>query len=55
MIFEVTSSPLLLNGTVRKHRSNYNFDCDFSWWKRHSRKGVFVIQKNKVEILGKRI
>ena len=28
-IFGVTSSPFLLNGTVRKHTSNYNFSNDF--------------------------
>ena len=29
MVFGVTSSPFLLNGTVRKHTSNYSFDSEF--------------------------
>ena len=29
VIFGVKSSPFLLNGTVRKHTSNYNIDSDF--------------------------
>ena len=30
VIFGVTSSPFLLNRTVRKHTRNYNFDSDFA-------------------------
>ena len=29
MIFSVTSSPLLLNGTIRKHIGNYEYDQAF--------------------------
>ena len=29
MVFGVTSSPFLLNGTVKKHTSNYSFDSEF--------------------------
>ena len=30
VIFGVTSSPALLNQTIRKHTSNYDFDSEFS-------------------------
>ena len=59
VVLGVASSPFLLNGTVRKHTSNYNFDSDFVakildlffvddfiWWGRHSRKRCICYLKN---------
>ena len=59
VVLGVASSPFLLNGTVRKHTSNYNFDSDFVtkivdlffvddfiWWGRHSRKRRICYLKN---------